>query len=219
MVKFKPIVRKPGEVIRSDEWNKIQEDVLSDLQELEGKLQTLKDYVDNMEQTQTLLNMLSPVGTSYSLNEIVPGEKMSYESPVVGLLTKQWISPKDPGVICKYGISSKFESIDFWAGAENGDKKTLELTFEYMDGTNAIVKDLFIHERTKLRPKGNDNPYREYLLAPNENVWYRYKVVNPSPKKSVLTLTFKNAIPECHTRIGNVIHLSLKITQDTTVKL
>jgi len=61
MTKFEPIFRKPGEVIRSEEWNRIQEQVSQDMKELESKLKALKEYVDSMEQTQTLLNLTSPV--------------------------------------------------------------------------------------------------------------------------------------------------------------
>jgi hypothetical protein len=210
--KFKPILRKPGEVIRSEDWNRMQEDILGDIQELEAKLQKLREYVDSMEQTETLLNMVSPVGTSYALNEVVPGEKTSYDSPVVGLITRQWVAPRGTeGVICRFGIAAKFESMDYWSGAENGDRKTLEITFEYIDGTSAVVNGLHVHERSKLRPKGSENPYIEYLLSPNENVWYRYKAKNPSPEKEVLTVTFRNTNPECIPRIGNVIHYSSRI--------
>ena len=212
MAKFKPIVRKPGEVIRSEDWNKMQDDIMGDIKELESLLQELRDYVDNMEQTETLLNLTSPVGNVYGLNEVVPGERTGYDAPVVGLLTKQLLLEKgQTGVICRFGMAAKFESMDFWAGAENGDKKTLEIVFEYIDGTSAVVSDLLIHDRSKLRPKGTDNPYIEYLLSPNENVWYRYHIINPSPTKQVLTVSFKNTNADCKTRIGNVIHYSSKI--------
>ena len=218
MAKFKPILRKPGEVIRSEDWNKMQEDIISDIKDLEQRLLTLKDYVDSMEQTQTLINMISPVGTPYNLNEIVPGEKTSYDSAVIGPLTKQWLHEKGGiGVICTFGIAAKFETMDFWSGAENGDRKTLDIVLEYLDGTNANISDLFIHERSKLRPKGNENPYLEYLLSPNENVWYRYHVANPSPNKEVLTLTFKNTNKECTTRVGNVLYYSSKIIPSMTI--
>jgi hypothetical protein len=212
LAKFKPIVKKPGEVIRSEDWNKMQEDIMNDIKDLEQRLLTLRDYVDSMEQTQTLINMISPAGTQYNLNEIVPGEKTSYDSAVIGPLTKQWLHEKGKaGVICTFGIAAKFETLDFWSGAENGDKKTLEIAFEYLDGTNSVISDLFIHERTKLRPKGTENPYLEYLLSPNENVWYRYHVANPSPNKEVLTMTFKNTNKDCTTRVGNVLYYSSKI--------
>lgn len=219
MGKFKPILRKPGEVIRSEDWNRMQTEIQEDIQELESKLQKLREYVDSLEETVTLLGMVSPIGTSYALNEVVPGERTSYDVPVVGLITRQWVAQKGTqGAICKFGIASKFEAMDYWSGAENGDKKTLEITFEYIDGTSAVINDLYVHERSKLRPKGAENPYIEYLLSPNENVWYRYRAKNPSPEKEVLTVTFRNTNPECTPRIGNVIHYSSRIRPGTILQ-
>ncbi|MBS7610181.1 hypothetical protein KEJ19_06430, partial [Candidatus Bathyarchaeota archaeon] len=160
MVKFEPILRKPGELIRSEDWNKMQEAIRADLQELERKLQILKDYVDNMEETVTLLNVTSPVGKSYNLNEIIPGETTSYEAPIVGFITKQWLLERGGvGTICTFGLVTLLQSLDYWAGAENGDKKALEAVLEYMDGTSAVLGGLFVHDRTRLRPKGAENPY------------------------------------------------------------
>jgi len=216
MVEFEPIKRKPGEVIRSEDWNKMQEDVRADLKELESKLQVLRDYVDSMQETTTLLNMTSLVGTSYNLNEAISGETASYETPIVGLLTKQWLLEKGKtGEICRFSAVTLLDSIDYWSGAENGDKKALEVVFDYMDGTNAVVSDLFVHDRSKLRPKGTDNPYLEYLLSPNEYVWYRYRIVNPNPEKEVLNISFRTTDPECTPRIGNVLHYRARITPAT----
>jgi len=213
MAKFKPIVRKPGEVIRSEDWNKMQEDMRADLEELERKLQVLKDYVDSMEETTTMLNISSLVGKSYNLDEVIAGEASSYESPIVGLLTKQWLLEKgEVGEICRFGVVAHLDSLDYWSGAENGDKKALEIVFDYIDGTHAVKSELFVHDRTKLRPKGTDNPYIEYLLSPNEHVWYRYGTANPNPEKEVLSVSFRNTDPECTPRIGNVIHYRAKIT-------
>jgi len=212
MVEFEPIKRKPGEVIRSEDWNKMQEDIRADFDELERKLQVLKDYIDSMQETITLLNISTLVGKSYNLDEVVPEETASYETPIVGLLTKQWVLAKgETGEICRLGVVTLLDSIDYWAGAENGDKKALEVVFDYMDGTNAVVSDLFVHDRSKLRPKGTQNPYVEYLLSPNEYVWYRYRIANPNPEKEVLTISFRNKDPECTPRIGNVIHYRAKI--------
>lgn len=213
MVEFEPIKRNPGEVIRSEDWNKMQEDIRADLEKLERKLQVLKDYVDSMQETTTLLNIRPLVGKSYSLDEVVPGETVSYETPIVGLLTNQWLLEKgEAGEICRLSVVTVLDSIDYWAGAENGDKKALEIVFDYMDGTNAVVSDLYVHDRSRLRPKGTANPYIEYLLSPNEYVWYRYRIDNPNPEKEVLTISFRNANPECTPRIGNVIHYKAKIT-------
>jgi len=213
MVEFEPIKRKPGEVIRSEDWNNMQEDIRADLAELERKLQDLKTYIDSMQETTTLLNITSLVGTSYNLSETTPGETISYETPIVGLLTKQWLPMAGKtGEICRFGVVTLLDSLDYWSGAENGDKKALEVVFDYIDGTNAVVGDLFVHDRSKLRPKGADNPYLEYLLSPNEYVWYRYRIANPNPEKEVLTISFRNTDPECTPRIGNVLHYRAKIT-------
>ena len=107
MVEFEPIKKNPGEVIRSEDWNKIQEDIKAGLEELERKLQYLKKYIDGMQETTTLLNISSLGGTSYNLNEVVPKETTSYEAPIVGLLTKQWLLEKGKtGEICKFGAVS-----------------------------------------------------------------------------------------------------------------
>jgi hypothetical protein len=214
MTKFNPISRKPGELIRSEDWNKMQEDIRGDLEELENKLQVLREYVDNMEESITMLNMDSIVGKAHNLDEVILGESQNYEVPIVGLLTKQYLIPKgEVGDICKFSIVSQLTSIDYWSGAENGNRKTLEITFNYIDGTNAVVSGLLIHDRTKLRPKGADNPYIEYLLSPNELVWYRYRVLNPNPNKEVLSVNFENTLQGCTPRIGNCIHCRSRITQ------
>jgi len=212
MTKFNPLLRKPGEIIKSEDWNKMQEDIRSDIDELKHLIEALKDYVDNMEENATLLNMDSLVGKAYNLDEVISGERQSYESQMVGLLTKQWLALKGGvGDICKFSIVSNLELFDYWSGADKGDKKTLEVTFNYIDGTNAVISDLFIHDRSKLRPKGTDNPPIEYLLSPNEFVWYRYRVINPNPEKEVLSINFRNLLADCTPRIGNVIHYRSKI--------
>jgi hypothetical protein len=210
--KFNPILKKPGELIRSEDWNKIQQDMQEDILELENKLKSLKEYVDNMEESATMLNMNSTVGKSYALDEVMPGEAASYHDTLIGVISQQWLLQKGAkGDICKFSIVSRLESIDYWSGAENGNLKALEITFNYIDGTSAVISQLYVHDRTKLRPKGTENPYLEYLLSPNEYVWYRYHAVNPNPEKEVLTVNFKNLFEGCTPRIGNVIHYRSKI--------
>ncbi len=212
MTKFNPIVKNPGEVIRSEDWNRMQQDIQADMEELAHKLDVLKEYMDNMEESATMLNMDSQIGKAYNLDEVIPGENSSYEAPIVGLLTKQLLRSKgDIGDICRFSIVARLVLLDYWAGAEKGDQKALEATFNYIDGTNSVVNELFVHDRRKLRPKGLQNPYLEYLLSPNEYVWYRYQLVNPNPDKEVLSITFKNIISDCTPRIGNVIHYRSKI--------
>lgn len=218
MTKFSPILRKPGEVIKSEDWNKMQEDIRDDIEELKLKLDALKDYIDNMEQSTTMLDMNSLVGKSYNLDEVIKDETASYDASVVGLITKQWLIPKgEVGDICRYSVVAHLNSLEYWSGAENGDKKALQIVFNYMDGTSALISDLFVHDKNELRPKGTENPYLEYLLSPNELVWYRYRVINPNPEKEVLTVSFKKTIVDCTPRIGNVIHYSSKIRPSKTL--
>jgi hypothetical protein len=212
MTKFNPILKKPGEVIRSEDWNKMQEDIRDNIEELERKLDALKNYMDNMQETTTLLNVKSLVGNSYNLDQVIPSERASYEAPIVGLITKQWLLANGKaGEICRFSIVACFELLDYWSGAEDGDKKALEVIFNYIDGTSATVSGLFVHDRIRLRQKGTENPYIEYLLSPNEAVWYRYQVKNPNPKKEVLNVSFRNIIAGCSPRIGNVVHYRSKL--------
>lgn len=212
MVKFEPIKRKPGELIRSEDWNKIQEDIRADLIELEEEIRRLREYIDSLTETVVMTNLQSPTGTTYNLNEDVPGESGNYAASVVGHITKQWVLGRGKtGEICRLGVLNFFDVLYYWAGADNGDKKTLEITLEYVDGTTYTVRDLFIHECKELRIKGTDNPYVEYLLSPNERVWYKYELKNPNPDKEVRYVVFKDTNEECAPRIGNVLQFITKL--------
>ena len=150
MTKFSPILRKPGEIIKSEDWNRMQEDILSDIEELERKLQVLRDYVDNMEESATMLNMDSIVGKSYNLDEVIPGETSSYDAPIVGLLTKQWLPPRgEVGDICRFSVVARLELLDYWSGAENGDKNALKLSLTILTGpVLLLVSSLFMIEES-----------------------------------------------------------------------
>lgn len=213
MPRFKPIVRKSGELIRAEDWNRMQEEIRADIEELDAKISELRRYVDSLNESTTILNPASPVGVSYSLSENVPGEKDNYVTTVVGPITRQWAMERGKvGELCRFGLAEYFEVLDYWAGAEDGDKKVMEILFEYLDGTSAVVSGLFIHECSKLRPKGADNPFLEYLLSPNERVWYRYRVKNPHPEKEVFNVSFRKTEPACILKIGNVINFKSKMT-------
>ncbi len=205
MVKFKPISKKPGDVIKSEDWNRIQEEIKADLERIE-------EYISKMTETVTLTNVESPVGKSFNLMDIVPGETSSYNSSVMGLITRQWLLEKGKvGEICRFGVIDSFDILYYWSGAENGDKKTLNIVLEYVDGTTTSIEGLFIHDRTKLRPAGQDNPYTEYILSLNDRVWYKYQLVNPNSEKEVRYISFKNINAECTPRIGNVIQYKTRI--------
>lgn len=136
MPKFKPITKKPGELIKAEDWNRIQEDILKDLEEIEKSVVELKKYVESLTESSTILNPASPVGTSYELNVPVPGETASYMATVVGPITRQWAMERGRvGEICRFGLAAYLEVVEYWAGAEDGDKKALDIVFEYLDGT------------------------------------------------------------------------------------
>ena len=212
MTKFEPIVRNPGDLIRSEDWNRIQEDIKADLDDLNEKISKLKEYVEGMLHSVTLTDVKSPIGISYNLDEPVPGETENYGTTIVGHITKQWcIGNGNTGRICRFGIIDLMDVLYYWAGAGGGDKKTLKIMIEYVDGDTHTTDELFIHEYSELRPKGGENPYVEYLLSPNENVWYKYMLQNPKPDKEVRYIYFENVGSACTPRIGNVIQYLTKI--------
>jgi hypothetical protein len=211
--KFKPITKKPGELIKAEDWNRIQEDILKDLEEIEKSVVELKKYVESLTESSTILNPASPVGTSYELNVPVPGETASYMATVVGPITRQWAMERGRvGEICRFGLAAYLEVVEYWAGAEDGDKKALDIVFEYLDGTSSVLSGLYVNECSKLRPKSPENPYLEYLLSPNERVWYRYRLSNPHPEKEVFNISFRKSEANCILKIGNVIHYRSKMT-------
>ena len=215
MTTFKPRTAKPGETINPEDWNLVQRGILDDLLRLETENAELRRYIDNVSEVNTITHLDSPEGMSYGLDEEVPGETGTYETPQLGLITRQWLSPVRGAVvdICRFTLSSLFDRLDYWAGADNGNQETLEISMRYVDGTSATMKDLVTHERKKLSPKGQDNPYVEFLLAPNQWVWYGYRLTNPYPDKEVLSVTFKNSNPKAATRIGDVLRLRTRIRQ------
>ena len=213
MTNFKPRLAQPGDIISSDAWNYLQQGILEDLVRLETENAELRRYVDNMSEVNTITNLHSPEGKSYGLDDKFPGETGTYGTDLLGFITRQWLpSVRDAAVdICRFTIASLFDQLDYWAGAENGNQKALDVTVRYVDGTTETKKDLFVHERKKLSPKGTDNPFVEFLLAPNHWAWYRYRLVNPHPETEVLNVTFRNSNPKATTRIADVIQLRTRI--------
>lgn len=205
LVSFEPIRKNPGDVIKSEDWNKMQEGIRADLDRM-------MNYVGTLGQTIVYTNVESSIGQSFLLSDIVNGEKASYESAVLGLITKQWVLPGGQvGEICRFGSMTSFDVLNYWSGAENGDKKALSITLEYVDGTNKVFNELFVHDRLRLRPSGKDNPYVEYLLSPNDRVWYKYQLENPDPDKAVRYISFKNVFQGCTPRIGNVLQCKCRL--------
>ncbi len=206
MTKFEPIRKSPGELIRSEDWNKIQEDVKTDLESLEEEIRVLRAYIDSMAKSVTLTNLDSPVGRSYRLDEDVPGVAGNYATSVLGYITRQWVlGMEETGEVCKFGVLDYFDVLYYWSGAERSGKGTLEIAFEYVDGTMHLEGDLLVHDWTQLQVKGDKNPYMEYLLSPNERVWYKYAIKNPNPDKEVRHVSFKDTDEGNAPRIANVI--------------
>jgi len=206
MEHFEPIRKKPGELIRSEDWNTMQEDIQADLLRLAAELRSLREYIDRMAKSVTLINLDSPVGSSYRLNEVVAGEVGDYATSVLGYISRQWIlGVGQTGEICRFGVLDFFDLLYYWSGAENGERVTLEITVEYVDGTLYTASDLFVNEWTELMPRNTTNPYAEYLLSPNERVWYKYALRNPNPDKEVRYVSFRDINADAGPRIANVI--------------
>lgn len=131
------------------------------------------------------------------------------------MITKQWVpSVRSASVdICRFSIGNFFDQLDYWAGAENGNAKALDVTLRYVDGSSETIKDLVVHEKTKLSPRGAENPYVAFLLSPNEWVWYRYSLSNPHPEKEVLSVTFRNSNPKVTARVADVVQLRTRVKQ------
>ncbi len=203
MSKFEPIRKNPGDIIRSEDWNQMQVDIRSELERLNEEIRVLRVYIDTMAKSVTLTNMESPVGTSYTLDDATVG---GYAATVLGYITRQYVlGVPETGEICKFGVLDFFDMLYYWSGASRSDVGCLEIALEYVDGTVHIEPDLFLHDFTQLQIKGDRNPYYEYLLSPNERVWYKYAIRNPYPNKEVRYVSFKDVDPENAPRVANVI--------------
>lgn len=192
---FNPIYKKEGDLIKSEEWNQIIKELVE-----------LRNYIDNMARNVTLTELASPVGNSRNLSTDV-SDDFNYGTDVMGLITKQYyVGANEVGEICRFGINDFADIIYYWSGAAKGDQESLEIALEYVDGTDITSNKLFIHEWSKLRPKGNNNPYVEYLQSPNQRLWYRYGFENPHPEKEIRYITFEDISTESAVRIANVLH-------------
>jgi hypothetical protein len=203
MTKFEPIKKNPGDIIRSEDWNRMQEGISSEMEHLEEDIRVLRAYIDTMAKSVTLTNMESPVGSSYTLDDATVG---GYATTVLGYITRQFIlGVGETGEICKFGVLDYFDVLHYWAGANRSDKGCLEVALEYVDGTIHVEPELYLHDYTQLQVKGSRNPYFEYLLSSNERVWYKYAIRNPYPNKEVRYVSFKDVDEDNAPRIANVI--------------
>jgi hypothetical protein len=198
----KEMYKKPGDLIRSEEWNTLVDESIE-----------LRKYIEQMTRAITLTRLESPSGSSYNLSGDVP-EDFNYGIDVMGLITKQFfIGIENVGETCRFGIHDFADVIYYWSGAAKGDKLALKITLEYTDNSTHTSKDLFIHEWTKLRPRGDNNPYYEYILSPNQRLMYRYALENPNPEKPIRFIIFEDINNACALRIGNVLHYVTRIRQ------
>lgn len=192
--------KKPGDLIRSEEWNRIIDE-----------LTALRKYIDGMTRSTTLTQLSSPVGKSYNLSTNVE-EDANYGVDTMGLITRQYYTDKNvAGIICRFGMNDYADTLSYWSGAVGGDREVLGITVEYVDGTAHNAKGVFIHELSNLRPRGTKNPYVEYLQSPNQRLWYRYVLANPYPDKEVRHVTFSDSSRESAVRIANVLHYTTRV--------
>ena len=203
MSEITSLTKKPGDMIKSEDWNRIVTELVA-----------LREYVNNMGESMTFTGLTSVTGQGFDLDAGNP-PGFSYGAPVVGLITKQWVAPlpANTGEVCSFGITDYFETLQFWAGADNGDKPALDVVLEYIDGTTHKAGDkLFVNNKANLtaRDPSGGNPYFEFLRAPFGN-WYKYQVRNKSPNKEVRFVKFINVNKDCVVRVGNVLHTRSKI--------
>lgn len=200
---IRSLIRKPGDTIKSEDWNRLVTELVA-----------LREYVNSMGESMTLTGLISGSGTAFDLDtDSPPG--FGYGARAVGLITRQWIAPlpSNTGEVCSFGVTDYFETMQFWAGADNGDKPTLDVDFEYIDGaTYKAGEKLFINNRGILtaRDPTSGNPYLEFLKAPL-GIWYKYQIRNKFPDKEVRSVKFSNVNKECVLRIGNVLHMRTRI--------
>jgi hypothetical protein len=212
MTEFKPIIRKAGEVIRSEDWNSIQEGLIAEISTLEKKLETLKKYIESMSERITLTGLESQAGLSYGLNEDVSGEASNYRVKSMGMITRQWVTAvRGEGDICHFGITDHFDIIYYWAGAENGDQNMLSIELEYADDTIAnVLENGYVNDKNTLSEASDLNPYIEFLYS-DFGIWYKYQIKNPHPQNQVRYVRFRNNNPESNPRIGNTLQLKTRV--------
>ena len=207
MAAFKPIIRKEGDLIESKDWNIIQIGLLEEIERLRQELY-------NMSETLVMTGLHSRVGQSFNLDEKVRNEPVTYGEKTIGLITRQWLTlVPGEGEICSFGIMESFDQLYYWAGAEDGDKNTLDINLEYLGRQpETIGKNLYINERKG--PQSDpapDNPWLVAIRSVNNLYWYKYRIDNPFPDREVVYINFINRKRDCSPRIGNVIHLKSRL--------
>lgn len=204
---YEPVYKKPGDLIRSEDWNRVQDELVG-----------LRSYIESMTRSITLASLPSAVGTAYGLTGNQDPE-FNYNTEVLGLITKQYfVGKKETGDICRFGINDYMDVLSYWSGAADGEKEAMTVTFEYVDGTSFTSDSLFINEWSSLRPRSPKNPYIEFLQSPNQRLWYRYALINPNPEKEIRYVVFRDVNPESAIRVANVIHYTTRVRPLTANK-
>jgi len=203
---FEIIEAKPQAPIRSEDWNNMQKGLLAEIQKLRQDL-------ESMTETIILSGLSSRVGTSYDLDQEIRYQA-GYGEKSMGLITQQWVTSfEGAGEICSFGILEPFDRLYYWAGAERGDKKTLDIIIEYMERPEVTVgSNLYINDRWN--PPTNqspDNPWLAVMKSRNDLGWYKYQLINPYPAEPVKYVRFNNTDASCTPRIANVVHLKTKV--------
>jgi hypothetical protein len=196
---FEPVYKKPADIIRSEEWNKILDELVD-----------LRKTISGMTYSVTLTSLESPFGLSARLKSEL-SEDFNYGMDVMGLITRQYYRADKGSGICRFGVDNYGEILSYWAGAFPSGAEALRITLEYIDGTSFVSENQFIHELTQLKPKGKKNPYTEYLTSPNQHLWYKYSLINPSPEKIIRHVTFEDMTAKSTVRIGDVIDYLTRI--------
>jgi hypothetical protein len=180
-----------------------------------AEIKRLRAELENMTETIILAGLSSRVGASYDLDEEVRFQ-VGYGEKAIGLITRQWVTEVEgAGEICSFGIMEPFDRLYYWASAENGDKKTLDIAIEYMERPSMTVgSSLYVNDRHN--PPTNqspDNPWDIVMTSVNQLGWYKYQLANPYPGEAVKSVTFFNIDETCTPRIGNLVHLKTKVRQ------
>ena len=189
------MIKKPGEPISAEEWNKLVEEVIN-----------LRKYVEQITRAITLTGLESPIGSPHNLSKHTPAD-FNYETEVLGLITKQYfLGTENVGEICMFGIHDFADVIYYWSSAAEGDKLALKTSLVYTDSSMYKTKDLFINDNKRLSPRSDNNPWFEVLASPNNRLIYRYGLLNPEPDKPIRYIIFEDINKECAPIIGNVLH-------------
>jgi len=190
---FKPVYKKPSDLIESKEWNQILDELVD-----------LRATLDALRYSVTLTSLESQVGLSAGLR-METSEEVNFGMEHYGLLSQQYFRSDKGAGICRFGIDDYAEVIYYWAGAYPTGAEALRITLEYVDNPPFSTENLFIHELTELRPKGKKHPYAAYLNFPNGKVLYKYGLINPEPEYKIRHIIFEDTAPKATVHIGNAL--------------